>query len=137
MPGSELGKIENCVITSDILSDHSVVELTLVLHEALKGRGYWKLNNKLLEEKQYVNQINEIIDYGHYRYEEVDPGLRWELIKKDISEFSIYYSRSRAANSKKEKEIYLDKLNKLQKKLACINLKSWRSIKIIEKTNEK
>ena len=55
----------------------------------MRGRGYWKFNNSLLEDKQFVsdmkNKINEVVTtFGDYD----DPRINWECLKFKMREFS-------------------------------------------------
>ena len=45
-------------------SDHSIIELKLTLCNFNRGRGTWKLNCSLLENKDYLIMVNNIIDSG-------------------------------------------------------------------------
>ena len=37
--------------------------ITILLSEVVKGPGYWKINNSLLDlEDNYINQMNEVTD---------------------------------------------------------------------------
>jgi hypothetical protein len=42
-------------------SDHRKVELKLDLDNIQRGKGYWKLNNSYLNEKEYVSQIKQTL----------------------------------------------------------------------------
>ena len=132
-----MSKVVDCQILPNPNSDHLRVELTIALHEQLKGRGFWKLNNSLLHDKNYLDEINKIIDLADYRYDNQDVGMKWELTKMDIIEFSQNYSINKAKERRKLVQEGEDKLNKLHKKLACINLSSDNAIKWIEKINQK
>ena len=41
---------------------HRGCGIAILLSEVVKGPGYWKFNNSLLEDITYVNQMNEEID---------------------------------------------------------------------------
>ena len=71
-----MSKVVDCQILPNPDSDHLRVELTIALHEQLKGRGFWKLNNLLLHDKNYLDEINKIIDLADYRYDNQDVGTK-------------------------------------------------------------
>ncbi len=55
-----------------------------------RGRGFWKFNNNLLYDREYVNLIKETViesknNLNHY----TDKGLVWELVKLKIRSVSI------------------------------------------------
>ena len=54
--------LRNCDIDISYKSDHSIIFLELQLSEQNHGKGFWKLNNSLLNDKAYVDCINRKID---------------------------------------------------------------------------
>ena len=74
-------------IYPSIYSDHCLIHLTIIgeLYKA-RGPGFWKLNTKLLFDKDYIDQIKLIIQESCSNYNYIqDKGLKWELIKCDIT----------------------------------------------------
>ena len=136
VPQHMLGFVEDCRIESSYLSDHSMVTLEISFIDTIRGKGYWKLNTALLLEKEYIDEVNKIMD-GAKRYEKLNPLSKWEKIKNDFTEFSKYYSRQRAFKKNMAKEDLQRKQRTCEKKLACINLESKSAIKIIEKVNSR
>ena len=43
-------------------TDHSIVQLELCLNQLSKGPGYWKFNVSLLRDRDYLDQINKLLD---------------------------------------------------------------------------
>ena len=54
--------LRNCDIDISYRSDHSVIVLQLQLSKQNHGKGFWKLNNSLLNDKDYIDCINRKID---------------------------------------------------------------------------
>ncbi len=54
-----LNDINNC--TSGLHSDHSILKLDLNTDKHNRDRGFWKFNNDLLHDKDYVHLIKKII----------------------------------------------------------------------------
>ena len=59
-------KVKSCEFLFPLSSDHSPVKLKMQsISTDTRGRGYWKFNNSLLKDKQFVsdmkNKINEVI----------------------------------------------------------------------------
>ena len=136
-PVGNMGLIDNCRIEANCLSDHSMLEMTLAMNDMMRGKGYWKMNVSMLEEKEYIDNINRIIDGCKHTNVNLEKGLRWESMKKDIIEYSQFHGKMRASLKRERKAILTKKLNSLEKKLACINLGSLNAVRIIERVNEK
>ena len=109
----------------------------------MKGRGFWKLNTAFLRETEYIENVNEILGYGEFRYHELDPSSKWESIERDVREYSIQYGQIKASQRKfKKKRLlelleYWNKLNQLEKRLACINLQADNAVILVTKVNDK
>ncbi len=87
-----LNDINKCTIHSGLHSDHSIIKLELNRNKLNRGRVFWKFNNNLLYDKDYVDIIKNIIsecktDLRHH----IDKGLIWELTKLKIRSVSIPY----------------------------------------------
>ena len=63
-----------------------------------KGRGYWKINDSILQEVEYQLLINNMIDT--YIYDKVsnnvDCRLLWDVLKIEIREATIIYCKSKS-----------------------------------------
>ena len=134
---STFGIVRECSILPAILSDHCPVLLTLELNNQIRGPGYWKLDTKHLSNPEFVEEVNKIIDFANFRYDNLNPLNKWEMIKHDIHQFTIAFSHSRATLRKQEIAKWTRQIVALQKCLAMINLKADNAIKIIRETNEK
>ena len=53
--------IENVNISPGYRSDHSVIELSLSFSDFKKDKGFWKFNNSLLADHDYVKLVKETI----------------------------------------------------------------------------
>lgn len=115
------GTLVNQVVKLDIKpaykSDHSRPYLSISPNTVVRGNGYWKLNTLLLEEKEYVDKINEIIkEQLHQDYE--DAILTWEMIKLKAREFSLSYAIQRKKQAITKMNMLENKAQKLEEKLA-------------------
>ncbi len=54
--------ISSVEIRSSYRSDHSVIELNILINKFIRNRGRWLFNTSLLKEPSYVQQINEAVD---------------------------------------------------------------------------
>ena len=101
------------VISHGFRSDHSYVKLSLKGNKIAHGKGYWKLNNSLLEIPEYCREIESIIrdtlndDFDSW-------GGVWDVIKFKIKDHSIRVGKTRKNNRrnlKKELEASIDSIN--------------------------
>ena len=53
--------IKNANIKTGYKTDHRLITLEISFNENIPGRGYWKFNSSLLQDKEYVNQVKKVI----------------------------------------------------------------------------
>ena len=54
--------VVDTTIEPSILSDHSLISLTIKISESVKkGKGLWKFNTSLLKDKKYINEIKTLV----------------------------------------------------------------------------
>ena len=92
--------VEDTDVLPSIKSDHSAIFLHINSFKCgERGRGYWKLNSTIINEEEYINQINTEKDTWIDEYQDiVDCRVRWELIKYRIWRFSQKYSNHTFSN---------------------------------------
>ena len=63
------------------ISDHNPIMLRIEFKQAKKGKGLWKLNNSLLQDQNYCQQVIARIDNlkQHVQKSEKDIRLQWDL----------------------------------------------------------
>ena len=85
-------------IKPSIKTDHSLLHINLnILNEEKRGPGFWKFNTALLRDDVYIDLIKETILLLQEQYNTVtNHGLQWVLIKSDIRQLTIDYSKTRA-----------------------------------------
>ena len=84
---------EETMIKSIGFSDHRSVIAKLNFAKFKRGPGTYKMNTSLLSDKHYINIINEFLITADTEFEDLDPHLKWEMIKIRIKELSQQYSR--------------------------------------------
>ena len=134
---SALGMIKSCEIIPGLLSDHAFVMIEFDSVDQLRGRGFWKLNNEFLKSKEYIDNVNEILDNAESKYKEIDEDLKWECMKMEVNEYSLQFGQLRARAKKQQKQNLIHRKNQLEKKLACINLSAENAMTWINKINTK
>ena len=99
-----------------IKSDHSAVIAKFEnVDTPIKGRGHWKLNTSFINEEDYVNGIIENKVRWLEEFQNItDAGLKWELIKYKIREFSIAYGKRKASRISTEEKELENKLKELE-----------------------
>ena len=70
-----------CDILPSVLSDHSMVFLTLESVEHKHGPGTWKFNNELLEDDTFCENMSHIIQGVVRTYSYLNPCELWEIVK--------------------------------------------------------
>ena len=127
-PLGTLTAVKDIEIQPMCISDHSPIILNLSIEFTMRGPGYWKLNNKHLGNKNFVEEINEAIDILLANHKMYNPINKWVKINNDLKEAAIRLLHRNATERKKQKEFLNKKLKTLHKKLSMINLSSAKAI---------
>jgi len=108
--------VQFCTIINAPESDHSAITLHLKSEILLqpKGPGFWKFNNSLLEDCEYVDKLREEIPLFKNKSSDVqNSSLKWDLIKAVIRGFTIKFSKIKAKRRRNEESILQNKANQL------------------------
>ena len=108
--------ITECSLVSMPFSDHRGCFIHIKESEITRGRGYWKFNNSLLSDHNYVNEINTFIEQYEGEYE--DPQIDYEILKIKIKEMTIAYSKEKSINRKQECAALYTELNDIDNYLS-------------------
>lgn len=90
-------------------SDHKAVKLVIKSQREKWGNSYWKFNESLLENKNYINLIENF--WKGWQSEKLNYSLPdwWEIGKKKIKNLSITFSKNLAENERKKLQtLYLE-----------------------------
>ena len=74
------------------LTDHRAVVLSLNTEETARGNSIFKIDNRLLNDINYVNIIKKTISDTVDNNIDLDPQLKWEMVKIKIREISEQYN---------------------------------------------
>ena len=76
-----------------VKTDHDVVQIDFALDFQKRGPGYWKMNTKLLQDKDYLEKINKLLDI-ELEQKELYKSKKdhWEIIKLMIRGTTLQYS---------------------------------------------
>ena len=94
-------------------TDHQSVFLNFLSSVEEKGKGFWKINNSILNDKDYQDKINDIIlKYSAKINDLKNCRLLWDALKVEIREITMTFSKIKA---KETREL----MRTLEAKLAC------------------
>lgn len=106
-----LKEIQNIYYKYTTISDHSMICMKVDMYKHERGPGIWVHNNSILEEKDYIEKINSIIEREKQcPLYESNILTWWDNLKLKIKQHSIRYSMRR---SKQHNQKYWE----LQKKI--------------------
>ena len=105
--------VEKIDILASIASDHSPVFLSIKrINDLDSGPGYWKFNNSLLQNNIFCDDLRKMITAFNINNTHItDQQVRWELLKFELREFSIKFSK-KLAHKKRERGIFLENIVK-------------------------
>ena len=89
-------------------SDHAALILTICFDEETMPRGpsYWKFNNSLLSDNEYIALLRSKIPEFVEKYKEVeDKGLFWEMVKIEIRGLTVRFSKFKAKRNPDEEKV--------------------------------
>ena len=68
-----------------------------------RGLGYWKFNNSLINDEQFVSQMrSKIEDYFHEIMEISNPVIRWDFLKFKLRQLCMSYSKQKSRKAERE-----------------------------------
>lgn len=95
-------------------SDHRMVVTNFEFAPFKHGKGSYKLNVSLLKDTDYCNMIIDTIIKTNQEYNDLNPQLRWEMIKNNVEEVSQQYSKFLQREKRLNNNNYIKRLNILQ-----------------------
>lgn len=116
-----VARVRRSQICPRFLTDHGLIIMELQLADNPRGPGYWKFNNLHLQDPDFLDQINMVIE--EYRtevrqsHEQHTPDVVWEGLKVKLVAEATKYSIQKAKSHKNVIEVLQLRLIKLDKKL--------------------
>ena len=110
---SILNRVEDVSHLPGFATDHSIVTLTINTTVLKRGRGFWKLNLKHLQDDTYISGAKIVMRKATKKYEKANKATKWELIKCEAIGFSTVYSIEKA----KKRNEHIRNLNRTLKYL--------------------
>ena len=112
---------ENIMYFTGVMSDHSALLTVINLTGNERGNGYWKLNTMHLRNTEYINMINEYLKKIKVANQKLDIIKQWEILKKDVKEESMRFSKNLAS----EKSLIIaqlsEKATEIEEKIQLVN----------------
>ena len=97
--------VYNVDMISAIKTDHSAIIIEFQdVDDKVKVPGFWKLNCSLLNDKQYVDEVNLLLPawLQKGKQELSDPRSVWDWVKYNVKKYSRQYSMSKSRQKKLE-----------------------------------
>ena len=92
----ELGQmVMKSFIIPGFMTDHSSISITINLCSNKRGEGYWKINNKILDDENFVKHTKQAIQDVIQYYDGTSKMMLWELIKLTIATEAKEFSKVR------------------------------------------
>ena len=121
----------NVTYFQGILTDHSAMQMSFDLFQHERGCGYWKFNNSLLKRKDFCENMGSFLSDKLANMDEENVLRKWDLLKSEIKEFCIKFSKECASEKKLVLAQLSETVSELQDK---IDLLSPEEVDILEKT---
>ena len=96
-------------------TDHRLMATHFEFSTFNHGKGYYKLNTELLKDTDYCNMMIQTINDTCEECKDLNPNLRLEMIKCNVSEVSQQYSRYKQRNKRLNNNNLTKRLNDLEK----------------------
>ena len=110
--------IVDCHIISIGHSDHRLVMCKMEFHKFIRGKGTYKMNTSLFENKTFQKSIRNLIKTNEKELEELEPVLKWEVIKLQVKEQTQNFGKYNTFRNKEETRDLRARLNNLENELA-------------------
>ena len=105
IPNSLSDNVYNVEMISAIKTDHSEITIEFQdVDDKVKDPGFWKLNCSLLNDKQYVDEVNFLLPawLQKGKQELSDPRSVWDWMKYNVKKYFRQYSMSKSRQRKLE-----------------------------------
>ena len=103
--------------------DHKAMFIEVKVRHNTRGKGYWKMNNSVINEENYREGISELFDDTLEEYgEHVPKSVLWEYLKIKIKELTISYCIARLKIKKqliKDLEDKIDAVDRCNENFNC------------------
>ena len=109
--------IDSIKLVPGFRTDHSLLQLEINFATVIKGPGYWKFNTTFLQDQNYVEKMNNLLDIELESNELSSFRKKWEQIKLTARGSTIQFASRKAKAKRKLIEIYELKIKRLEHEL--------------------
>ena len=92
-------------------SDHKALFLEIKTNTFDRGPGIWRFNNSLLQDEQYLKEINQFIDNFVNLNKNKDPCIKWELMKNELKTKTTQYCTLKNQRRFSETKYVMNEIN--------------------------
>lgn len=111
-------RVNKTEINPGFNSDHLRIDLDINLAKHKRGKGFWKFNSSLLMDKDFVRQMNILLDqYAWSVKPNISPAKEWEILKLEITTMALEFGMNRAKAKGNLIKLLESKISKLDEKL--------------------
>ena len=122
-------EIENSSIEAGYRTDHSAINISLNFQKHTKGSSYWKFNNSLLKDPEYIKIVKNVIKTTKEQYStqenpddistseltlSINDQLFFDTLLMEIRGKTISYSSYRKKSQDKRETILINEINDLE-----------------------
>ena len=128
-------EVERADIIPSLNSDHSAIVLHFDSVEKQKcAPSYWKFNASLLDDSDFRKLIAESVPVWREEFIKVtDKRVLWDLIKYQIRQVTIKYSKAKAQARRQNLKVIEDSLKQCEEDCSVFpSLKIWKKWRIFE-----
>ena len=111
--------VSSCDIAPCVFSDHDFVFISFDLGSSPRvGPGVWKINNSLLEDESFCEQIRALIDrFLLFKHAFISVSAFWESLKEDIKASTVSFSRQRRVDLSRQRVLLTNRLISAKRRL--------------------
>ena len=126
-------KIVQPLRDNDVI-DHNALLVVFKITDFTRGPGYWKFNNSLLHNSDFIDTIVQVISDTGNKYSSIgSKRMFWEILKFNIRESSIKYSISKAKRDTFDIKSLQEELDLINKNVLPLDSQSLSSSSLSRK----
>ena len=125
--------IENIIFFPSSHTDHRAIYVSLKTNQIKRGRGYWKFNNSLLRNTDFLDYMNRNLQRDLDSLTQSDPISRWSFLKRSATKAIQNFSRILSNDKKIIISQLLEKIDDLQ---SCMPLAQDQCKILIDSQND-
>ena len=111
-------RIRRSNIVNGLDSDHQIVDISIISEKLRRRKGFWRLNTLHLQDAEYLKNMRMVIQRAKKKYRLSNPATKLEMVKCEATNYSIYYSITKARNLNGRIKRLQDNANFLENLLA-------------------